>query len=120
MRQLRLIAALLIFPLSASAADTCMVIHGRAHYYAGDANLRIWHIGTHHEYEPDTTTFTRVMAWLTEGTTKGDLKRFASPESNLMLYGDFTVCPTEPFRQGSAQHAKIISLKNRTYVRLEK
>jgi hypothetical protein len=112
MRLHLLIAALLIFPLSAFAADSCTVIHGRARLYSGDSQLRIWHVGTHHDFEPDETSWDMVMGWLNEGTTK-------IPADNVMLFGNFTVCPTEPFRKGAVQHAKIISVKNRHYVRLD-
>src|SRR5271155_5431134 len=114
MRLANVLACLLIFPITAFAADSCFVIHGRAHYHGADGNLRIWHIGTRHEFEPDETSFPRVMGWLTVGTMKGDSKD-ASPESNLNLFGDFMVCPIEPFRQGAVQHAKILSIENRHY-----
>jgi hypothetical protein len=119
MRLSYVLACLLTFPIAVIAAEPCTVIHGRAHYYGGDGQLRIWHIGTHHEFEPDDTSWDRVMGWLTAGTKKGDSEKFASPESNLMLFGDFTVCPVEPFKQASIQKAKIIGIKNRHYVRLQ-
>jgi hypothetical protein len=119
MRLSYVLACLLIFPITASAADPCFVIHGKAHLYGGDGQLRIWHVGTHHEFEPDETTWDTVVGWLDAGLKKGDSERFASPASNLMLFGDFTVCPTEPFRQGAVQKAKIVSVKNRHYVRLQ-
>jgi hypothetical protein len=119
MRLLYFLAGLLIFPHTALAVDPCVVIHGRAHFYNGDGQLRVWHVGTRHEFEPDNTSWDRVIGWLTEGTKKGDSENSVSPESNIMLFGDFTVCPTEPFRQGSVQQARVISVKNRHYVRLQ-
>jgi hypothetical protein len=110
----------LIVPLPVFAADACRIIHGRAHLYSGDGQLRIWHIGTRHDFEPDEASWPIVMSWLTEGTKKGDSEKFASPESNLMLFGDFKVCPTQPFRQGSVQQAKIVSVEKKHYVRIDK
>jgi hypothetical protein len=92
-------------------------MHGRLRAYSGDGNVRLWHIGTHHMFEPDETTIGRAYDWLTAGMTKSDAKKFAY--INVDLYGDFTVCPVEPFKQGSVQHARIISVANKHYVRLQ-
>ncbi len=116
MRLLALLCLSLIAGCSFCVAQDCMTIHGRAHYYDGDGQLRIWHIGTHHEFEPDNTTWPKVMKWLEAGVKPADRKRWAAPESNLDLYADFRICPTEPFKKGSVQQAKILSATHRRYV----
>lgn len=98
------------------AADSCFTIHGRAHLYGGDGQLRIWHIGTHHEFEPDEATWAEVEGWLEAGIGKQDKMQYASPASMVNLFADFLVCPTEPFRKGSVQKARILSATHRHYV----
>ncbi|MGA2168372.1 MAG: hypothetical protein ABSG62_09175 [Terracidiphilus sp.] len=93
-----------------------MTIHGRAHFYGGDGQLRIWHIGTHHEYEPDQSSEPRVMGWLEAGVKDSDKSNYASPASAVYLFGDFEVCPTEPFRKGAVQRAIVKSVSYRHYV----
>ena len=115
MRTFALFILLLAVTISAKAAEPCQVIHGRAHLYGGDGQLRIWHIGTHHDYEPDQSSWDRVMAWLEAGVKDADKEKYASPASTVYLYGDFLVCPVEPFKQGSVQMARIESVKHRRY-----
>ena len=116
---LALTALLLITPIAASAAEPCQTFHGRAHLYGGDGQLRIWHIGTHHEFEPDQTTDANVMAWLEAAVPDAEKKNYASPASDVMLFGDFTVCPVEPLRKGWVQRAKVLSVTHRRYIRLD-
>lgn len=99
------------------AADPCKVIHGRAHFYGGDGQLRIWHIGTHHEYEPDEASWDRVMKWLEDGVPESEKANYASPASAVYLYADFLVCPTEPLKKGAVQRAEIKSVSHRRYVK---
>jgi hypothetical protein len=112
------LAALLLASAPAASPEPCQVIHGRAHFYSADGQLRIWHIGTHHEFEPDASSDPKVMRWLEEGVPDAEKKNYASPASNVMLYGDFAICPTEPFREGAVQTAKVLSVWHRHYVRL--
>jgi len=105
--------------LTATAAEPCQQFHGRAHLYSGDLQLRIWHIGTHHEFEPDETTWTTVVDWLNAGVSAKERSNYAIPASDVMLYGDFSVCPVEPLRKGWVQQAKILSVSHRHYVRLD-
>ena len=116
MRLLTLLCFVFITGCSFANAQSCMTIHGRAHYYAGDGQLRIWHIGTHHEFDPDRTTWPMVMKWIEAGVKPSDRKRWAALESKLDLYADFRVCPTELYRKGSVQEAKILSATHRRYV----
>jgi len=107
---------LVAFP--ASATEPCRPIHARAHFYGGDGQLRLWHIGTHHEYQPDESSWDKVVRWLEAGIPKSERARYASPASAVDLYADFLVCPTEPFRKGAVQTAEIKSATHRRYVRL--
>jgi len=50
MRLPTVLALILLMSPSLSLAETCREIHGRAVFYSGDGQLRIWHIGTHHEF----------------------------------------------------------------------
>jgi hypothetical protein len=93
-----------------------MTIHGRAHFYNGDGQLRIWHIGTHHEYEPDESSWDRVIGWLEAGVNNSDKSNYTTPASVMYLFGDFLVCPTKPFKKGAVQEAKIMSVSHRHYV----
>jgi hypothetical protein len=98
------------------AADSCLTIHGRAHYYGGDGQLRIWHIGTHHDFEPDASSWDAVVGWLDAGVKEADKPNFADPATAVDLFGDFLLCPTELFKKGSVQRAKIIRVTHRRYV----
>ncbi len=92
-----------------------MTFHGRANYFGGDGQLRLWHIGTHHEFEPDAASADKVMAWLLKGVP-ADRQHDAIPASSVYLYGDFTVCPVEPFRAGAVQQATVKSVQHMHYV----
>lgn len=100
------------------AAEPCMVIHGRAHLYTGDGQLRIWHIGTHHEYAPDSSSSERVIAWLEAGVPGPERPKYAIPAGEVYLFADFLICPTEPFKKGAAQGAAVKSATHRHYVKV--
>jgi hypothetical protein len=108
---------LVIVVVSAHAGDPCQIIHGRARSYSGDGQLRIWHIGTHHEYQPDESSWETVIGWLEDGLPKSERAKYVSPASAVDLYADFLVCPTEPFRKGAVQLAKIKTASHRRYVK---
>lgn len=118
MRSFRILIWLIAGAVSSLAADACFTIHGRAHFYGGDGQLRIWHVGTHHEFEPDESTWAQVEGWLESGVNESDRKRYAIPVSLLNLFADFSVCPIEPFKTGSVQKARIVSATHRRYVRI--
>ncbi len=99
----------------AQQIGSCRVIHGRAHLYNGDGQLRVWNVGTHHDFQPDETSWRRVESWLDDGVTPG-MKAYASPSSMVYLFGDFLLCPTEPYRQGAVQTAIIKRVQHRRYV----
>jgi hypothetical protein len=98
------------------ADEGCMTLHGRANFYGGAAQLRIWQIGTHHEYEHDESSFDTVMDWLIAGVKPSERKNYAIPASAVFLFADFVVCPTEPFKKGAVQEAKVKSAIHRHYV----
>lgn len=104
--------------LPLNAAERCMMIHGRAHYYGGDANLRVWHIGTHHDFWPDDSSWDRVLGWLDAGVKEHEQSSSAST-SSVYLFADFRVCPVEPYKKGSVQRAMIKSAEHRHYVAVE-
>ena len=119
MRTLALLTFTIIALLPADAAESCTVIHGRAHLYGGDGQLRIWHVGTHHDYEPtDESSRTRVMEWLEGGVNDREKQMAVSPASMLCLFADFVICPTEPFKKGSVQQAKVKSASHKHYVNI--
>jgi hypothetical protein len=60
MRTLALLCLLFGATYRLQAAESCLTVHGRAHLSGGDGQLRIWHIGTHHEYEPDESSWAMV------------------------------------------------------------
>jgi hypothetical protein len=92
------------------------MIRGRAHLYGGDGQLRIWHVGTHHDYEPDESSSDSVLEWLEAGVKKSERSKSVNPASTVYLFADFLVCPTEPFKKGSVQRAKVLEAKHRRYV----
>jgi hypothetical protein len=108
------VAAIACLPLH--AANSCSTIHGRAHFYGGDGQLRIWHVGTHHDYEPDESSFARVLGWLEAGVKEPEKSKSAIPASMVFMFADFLICPTEPFKLGSVQPARILSAHHRRYV----
>ena len=108
-------AVVTVFP--AQAAEACKTIHGCAHRNGGDGQVRIWHIGTHHEYEPDESSWQQVEKWLEAGVTDSERAKYASPVSEVYLYADFLICPIEPFRRGAVQRAKVKRAVRRHYTR---
>lgn len=113
-----LVLGLFLFVIAApsEASDACFTVHGRAHLYGGDGQLRIWRVGTHHEYEPDESSWATVEGWLEAGVKESGKSHSASPASLLYLFADFRICPTEPFKKGSVQKAKVVSAEHRRYV----
>ena len=115
-RRAWLVLVPLMFARPLRADDACFTIHGRAHLYGGDGQLRIWHVGTHHDYEPDDSSRSRVEDWLEAGVKEPEKSQSASPVSLVYLFADFLICPTEPFKKGSVQKAKVVSAEHRRYV----
>ena len=107
MKTLCLIALTLAAASTLHAAEPCQTFHGRAHFYSGDSQFRIWHIGTHHEFEPDYagtdqgTSWDRVIDLLKAGDED------AGAASLNDLYATFTVCPTKPLVPGAVQPAIV-------------
>ena len=108
---------IIVIAKCAYADEPCRVLRGRAHLYAGDGQLRILEVGTHHEYEPDDSSRDMVVNWLDAGITDTDRAKYASAPSMVYLFADFLVCPTEPFRKGSVQKAEIKSATHRRYAK---
>jgi hypothetical protein len=107
-----------------SEPDACLTIHGRAHLYIGDGQIRIWQVGTKHEYKPDASSWQKVQGWLEAGS--GDAAKSSDGAASgppavafVYLFGDFLVCPTEPYKEGSVQEARIVRVTHRRYSRHE-
>jgi len=118
MNKLTLVWLAVAFIPLALAEEPCVTIHGRAHFCSGDGQLRIWNIGTRHEFEPDDSSEDRVLDWLIAGVKESERKNYTVPASVFDLYGDFLTCPTEPLRKGAVQHAKVKGVTHRRYVRI--
>jgi hypothetical protein len=116
MRLILTLGFLLYATVPIRAADDCMTIHGRASLTGGDLQLRIWQIGTHHEFEPDDSSWDAVVDWLNAGVPKKDREAYFVPASTVYLFADFLICPTEPFQKGSVQQARVKSAVHRHYV----
>jgi len=118
MQMLALLWLTVIATLPVQAAESCRTIHGRAHLYSGDGQLRIWQVGTHHEYEPDASSWDRVEAWLEAGVQAQEAKKNsgASAAALVYLFADFEICPIEPLKEGAVQRAEVKSAHHRRYV----
>jgi hypothetical protein len=116
MRSLAMFFLFCCVPCVSQAADSCMTIHGRLHLYGGDGQLRIWHIGTNHDFTPDDSSWGRVVGWLEEKASESDKKNLACAACANDLYADFLICPTEPYKKGFVQRARVISATHRRFV----
>ncbi len=119
---LRIVLSLfLVFALvpQAYASDGCMIVHGRVSLSGADLQLRLWRVGTHHEYEPDDSSWNRVIGWLNAGVSKSDKEAYAIPASSVFLFADFKLCPTEGFKDGQVQRAHVVSMKHPRYLPIE-
>lgn len=115
-RALVLVGMLLSASALVQATEPCRTIRGRAHLYGGDGQLRIWHIGTHHEFQPDAASWDRVVGWLTQGEPPPEQVAPYIPGTRNYLFGEFVICPVESYRAGSVQTARIESVAHRRYV----
>ena len=102
-------ADVVVFAVKGASAEAAAAL-------CGDGNLRIWQIGTHHEFEADESSFDRVIEWLEAGVKESAKQELACPDGSVNLCADFLVCPTEPFKKGVVQHAVFKSATNRRYV----
>jgi hypothetical protein len=84
--------------------------------YCGDGQLRIWHIGTHHDFTPDESSWDMVVGWLEDRATESDKKEYACYAGANDLYADFLLCPTGPYKKGAVQEVKVVSATRRRYV----
>ncbi len=106
MRYLQLVVSMMILVAPfAVAAEPCREIHGRAIEYSGDGLLAIWHIGTHH-------TFFVVDVKSTELVEKFIPYEYDPKDRQKELFADFTICPTEKFKQGASQPTLVTSIRH--------
>ena len=111
-----LILAVFLLLIDASpaclAAEPCQAFHGRITFYSGDGQLRLWHIGTHHEFEPDYWGSDGGISWDRAVKLLKAGNESAGAASDNVLYADFVVCPTKALRKGWVQPAIIRSMKH--------
>jgi hypothetical protein len=100
-RALSILLLTAIIPLG--KAQSCHEIHGRAVQYRGDAFFEIWHVGTHHIFFPADSASADLIC-----------RYFDCENGNRQpaLFADFTICPTEPYKQGAAQPAIVKSVQH--------
>lgn len=88
---------------SAVKEEPCKWRHGRLGFSNGTPAFRLWEVGTHHLYG----IFTAPGA---EQVDDGDNEQPRMPDftpKQERLWGDFLVCPIEPFQEGAMQMACI-------------
>jgi hypothetical protein len=105
------VALFLTAVVSVCYGQSCEKIRARAVFYSGDSYLEIWRIGTHHTFfvvdEKSTDLILETMHYNVDGPLQG-------------LYGDFTICPTKPPKEGHAQAAIVKRVENPRVVTLKK
>lgn len=84
--------------LAAGSTPKCFEIHGRAILYRGDGFFAIWHVGTHHVFFPaDKASYDLLCSYMD----------CDSPRKQPALFADFLICPTKPYKKGSAQPVQV-------------
>lgn len=97
MRRVLLPIVLLITVLpvrSATGAQKCFQIRGRAVLRRGDGFFEIWHVGTDHVFFPADQKSADLICRYFD---------CVSGDKQPALFADFTVCPTKPYVPGAAQ-----------------
>jgi hypothetical protein len=112
MARIAIVCLLLSLSSEAQTTESCKIVHGRARLYCADGQLRIWHVGTHHDYTPDESSWENVVGWLKAGVKPREDNACLATD----LYADFLICPTEPFKKGAVQRAKVKAAYHRHYV----
>jgi hypothetical protein len=74
---------------------TCAVVRGRLAFYNGGSPEWVWAVGTHHMY------------WIEDGPP--NIEKLLADWDHV-LYADFLLCPTTPYKDGYAQGARIKEL----------
>ena len=83
-------------------AQQCREIRGRAEEFSATARLAIWQVGINHTFF--------VIDQKSTDLIEGYLHY---PESNNQaLFAFFTICPTTPYKKGSAQVTLITRIRN--------
>ena len=85
--------------------EPCRWAHGRLMRYQGGPGLRIWEIGTHHVFG---------LPPLVPAMDLGDLPPNAEKllNNDNMLFGDYKVCPLEPYSAGHMQAARVVAARH--------
>lgn len=96
--------------LAPQAVEPCRVVHGRATFYTGDGQLRIWQVGTHHTFRPNETpasnddfppSWSKLLDLLAAGGKRPEVL------DRNELFADFLLCPTQRFQEGASQPAQL-------------
>jgi hypothetical protein len=58
-----------------------------------------------------------VIGWLRGGVKPVKKKDYADPAIAVDQFGNFELCPTEPFRKGAVQETKVLCVTHRRYVK---
>ncbi|MDR3792011.1 MAG: DUF3828 domain-containing protein [Terracidiphilus sp.] len=98
MQKIFLLLLLIAAAAPIGAEEKCVQIRGRAVQYRGNAFFEIWHVGTNHRY------------FIVDGHSQDLVCKYfdcESPDRQPALFADFTLCPTEPFKQDAAQPATV-------------
>jgi hypothetical protein len=99
-------------------ATSCIQIRGRLRAGNGTPSTRLWQIGTHHIFG----IYSNRYGFMHDGGTldnEAPELHFAfpkgEPKGGWTVYGDFEVCPLEPFIQGRMQAACIANATHVVY-----
>ena len=116
LRSLTITISLLTTTTIACAAQPCLNIRGKATYYSGDSQFRIWRIGTHHTFRPDVTesdpdSWNKILDLITSNGSR------PHGYDDYSVIANFVVCPTEPFREGASQPARVKSMSHTRLVK---
>jgi hypothetical protein len=102
-------------------APTCLVVHGRLQYGNGTPALRLWHIGTTHEFGifsgPDAEKLDDLdneHPHLPANLQK--IYEIPNP-FEVRIYGDFEVCPLVHYVPGHMQNACIAGASHLTVLK---
>jgi len=98
---MRILGSLLLVAIlgsGATAEQKCFQIRGRAVWYRGDGFFAIWHVGTHHMFFPADKESSDLVCRYFD---------CVHADQQPALFADFTICPTEEYKPGSAQPAVV-------------
>ena len=78
-------------------------IYGRAILYSADSFLETWHVGTHHTFYVVDERSTELILRYTRASVS---------DHQEALFADFTLCPTQKYKQGASQATLVKRIRN--------